>query len=55
MNGPFDKAHEQLEKAYDDGELTDEEFREEERGLRDEQREAAHEAADEAYNDTMGW
>ena len=55
MFGPFDKLHEQLEEAYDKGELTDKEFREEERGLREEQRQEAQDAAEETYNDRMGW
>jgi len=50
----YDNAAERLEKALDNDEISDEEFREEMRGLNEELRQAASDAAEEVYNDTMG-
>lgn len=47
--GPFDRAADQIEKAYENEEMTDKEYREELRGLREEQRDAAQ----DAYDDVM--
>ncbi len=52
--GPFDRAADQLEKAYENEELTSEEYEAEMQGLREEQREYASERAQEAYDDVMG-
>ncbi len=53
MQGPrwAERAAEQMEKAVENGDMTDAEYEEEMRGLRDEVREAAQ----DAYDDAMNW
>jgi len=55
MNNWADKAHEEIEKQLDNGEISNEEYREECRNINEELRQEAHDRAEEAYNDTMGW
>jgi len=51
----FDNAVDQLEKDLDEGVISDKEFRDEMRNLNAELEQQAHDAAEEAYNDAMGW
>lgn len=50
----FDRAVEELERALDNGEITQKEFDSQMRDLRSELRASAEEAADNAYKDAMG-
>lgn len=50
----YDKAVEQLEDDLDNGLISNDEFRSQMRDLNDELRGSAEEAAEQAYNDTMG-
>lgn len=49
----LDKHAEDIDKRYENGELTNEEYHEEMRSLRAEAREMAEDAAERAYNDSM--
>lgn len=51
----FDKAEAELEESLANGEITDKEFRDEMRNLRAELEGQAQEAAEQAYNDTIGY
>lgn len=51
----YDRAVDQLEKDLSSGAISDEEYWQQVRELNAELRECAQEAADQAYNDTMGW
>ncbi len=50
----YDRAEEELEDQLERGEITNAEFRSEMRELRSELQGQAEDAAEEAYNDTMG-
>ena len=50
-----DKAEQQLEKELENGEISDKEFREQMRDVHAEHEQEAHDAAEQAYNDTMGY
>lgn len=54
MSRWYDQACERLEKSLDNEEISDEEFREEMRGLNEELRQDALDDAEEAYKNTMG-
>lgn len=49
----FDRAAKEIDDLYDQGQLSNEEYQEEMRGLRDEWRESAHEAAEQIYREQM--
>lgn len=51
----YDREVERLEKMYECGDLTSDEFQAEIRELNLQLRDAADEAAERAYHDTMGW
>jgi hypothetical protein len=51
---PFDRAAEQIERDYDQGVITSDEYQEVIRDLRADAREYAQECADKAYDDAMG-
>ena len=53
MNG-FDRAAEQIEDMLERGEISSKEYEEYMADLRQEQRESAQEAAQQAYDDAMG-
>jgi len=51
----LDREVESLEQDLEDGTISNEEFREQMRDIRDAQRGYAEEQAEHAYNDAMGW
>ena len=51
----FDKAEAEIEESLSNGEISNKVFQEEMRNLRAELRGLAEEAAEQAYNDTMGY
>ena len=55
MNDWFEREEAALEEALDRGEITYEEFQKEIREMRRELEMQAQEAADEAYNNVMGY
>lgn len=50
----YDRAEQEIESAYEKGEISSAEYRQQMRDLNDELRGSAEEAAEQAYNDTMG-
>lgn len=51
----FDRASSELEQELENGNLTQQEFNREMANIRAELREEAADAAEEAYNDAMGY
>jgi len=50
-----DKAERQLEEELENGMISEKEFRDQMRDVRAEHKQEAHDAAEQAYNDTMGY
>ena len=53
MPGWYDEAHEELDTAFNNGEITEDEYRRYVRDLNDELRSLAEELALDPYNDIM--
>ena len=51
----FDREYENLERAYDDGEITYAEMHDAMKDLQESAKAQAEESAEAAYRDSMGW
>ncbi len=50
----IDKAEKQIEDDFENGEITDKEYKEQMRDAHAEHEQEAHDAAEQAYNDVIG-
>lgn len=55
MSNWYDRACDQIERDFAEGVIDSKEYQQQMRELNDELRGEAQEAAEQAYNDTMGW
>jgi len=50
-----DRAEKQVEESLENGEISDKEYKEQMRDIHAEHEQEGQDAAEQAYNDTMGW